>query len=136
MESSRIFIPVQRFLLRQFVSPVHRGPADAGDALLGFARHGADLGVCDAVAAAPCLQYRCRMAGPRKNSARRGFDRLPSLVGDPLADALVRSLKEPELRRALAVATRCLIGELEEWDSTLCARLSPVLQEFGAPPAS
>jgi len=66
----------------------------------------------------------------------RGFDRLPSLVGDPLADALVRSLKEPELRRALAVATRCLIGELDEWDSTLCARLSPVLQEFGAPPAS
>src|SRR6266566_4402175 len=65
----------------------------------------------------------------------RGFDRLPSLVGDPLADALVRSLKEPELRRALAVATRCLIGELDEWDSTLCARLSPVLQEFGAPPA-
>ena len=66
----------------------------------------------------------------------RGFDRLPSHLGDPLADALVRSLKEAELRRALTVATRCLIGELEEWDSTLCARLSPVLQEFGAPPAS
>ncbi len=63
----------------------------------------------------------------------RGFDHLPSLVADPLADALVCSLKESELRRALAVATRCLIGELEEWDPTLCARLSPVLQEFGAP---
>jgi len=63
----------------------------------------------------------------------RGFDRLPSLVGEPLANALVCSLKEPELRRALAVATKCLISELDKWDSTLCTRLSPVLQEFGAP---
>lgn len=63
----------------------------------------------------------------------RGIDRLPSAVTDPLADALVRSLDESELRRALAVATRCLIGELEEWDSTLWARLKPLLQEFGAP---
>jgi hypothetical protein len=37
------------------------------------------------------------------------------------------------MRRALAVATRCLLGELEEWDASLCARLSPMLQEFGAP---
>ncbi len=66
----------------------------------------------------------------------RGFDRLPSLVRDPLADALVCSLEELELRRALAVVTKCLIGELEEWDSTLCTRLSPVLQEFGAPHVS
>src|SRR5215471_15087650 len=47
---------------------------------------------------------------------RRGVDRLPSAVTDPLVDALVRSLDEPELRRALAAATRCLIGELEELD--------------------
>ncbi len=65
----------------------------------------------------------------------RGVDRLPAAVTDPLADALVRSLDEPELRRALAVATTCLIGELEEWDPTLCARLKPLLQEFGAPQA-
>ena len=38
-----------------------------------------------------------------------------------------------QLRRPLAVVTRCLIGELEKWNSTLCARLSPLLQEFGAP---
>lgn len=63
----------------------------------------------------------------------RGVDRLPVAVTDPLADALVRSLDEPELRRALAVATRRLIGELEEWDLTLCDRLKPLLQEFGAP---
>jgi hypothetical protein len=63
---------------------------------------------------------------------RRGVDRLPSAVTDPLADALVRSLDEPELRRALAAATRGLIGELEALDPTLCARLSPLLHEFGA----
>ena len=63
----------------------------------------------------------------------RGVDRLPAAVTGPLADALVRSLDEPELRRALAVVTRRLIGELEEWDLTLCDRLKPLLQEFGAP---
>jgi predicted nucleotidyltransferase len=65
----------------------------------------------------------------------RGIDRLLSSVTDPLADALVRSLDKPELRRALAVATRCLIGELEHYDPTFCARLKPLLQEFGAPQA-
>lgn len=63
----------------------------------------------------------------------RGIDRLPAIVTDPFADALVRSLDEPELRRALAVATRRLIDELEAWDAALCARLKPLLQEFGAP---
>lgn len=62
----------------------------------------------------------------------RGIDRLPGAVTAPLADALVRSLDESELRRALAAATRCLIAEMEQWNSTLCARLSPLLQEFGA----
>jgi predicted nucleotidyltransferase len=65
----------------------------------------------------------------------RGIDRLPSAVTEPLADTLVRSLDEPELRRALAAATRCLTGELEAWDPLLCARLSPLLHEFGAPQA-
>jgi predicted nucleotidyltransferase len=65
----------------------------------------------------------------------RGVDRLPAAVTDPLAGALVRSLDELELRRALAVATTCLIGELEKWNPTLCARLKPLLQEFGAPPS-
>jgi hypothetical protein len=65
----------------------------------------------------------------------RSFDRLPSLVREPLAEALVRSLTEAELRRALAAATGCLIGELQAWDPMLCARLSPLLHEFGAPQA-
>ena len=63
----------------------------------------------------------------------RGVDRLPAEVSNPLADTLVRSLDEGELRRALAAATTCFIRELEAWDPELCARLTPPLQEFGAP---
>ena len=63
----------------------------------------------------------------------RGVDKLPADVTNPFADTLVRSLDEPELRRALAAATLCLIAEIEKWDAALCARLKPLLQEFGAP---
>lgn len=63
----------------------------------------------------------------------RGVDRLPAAVTDPFADTLIRSLDEPELRRALAATTECLINELEKEDTTLCTRLKPLLQEFGAP---
>jgi predicted nucleotidyltransferase len=79
----------------------------------------------DHVLALACLRYG------ESAYYGRGIDRLPAAVTDPLADALVRSLDERELRRALAVATKCLIGEMEEWDGALCARLKPVLQEFG-----
>jgi hypothetical protein len=34
---------------------------------------------------------------------------------------------------ALAAVTRGLIGELQRWDSDLCARLSPLLHKFSAP---
>ena len=80
------------------------------------------------------LELACLRLGENARE-RRGVDRLPGAVTDPLTEALVRSLDEPELRRALAAATRCLIGELEAWDPTLCARLSPLLHEFGAPQA-
>ena len=66
----------------------------------------------------------------------RGVDNLPAVVTYPLADALVRSLDESELRRALAIATRCFINELEECNPRLCSRLSPLLQEFSAPQTS
>ena len=80
------------------------------------------------------LELACLRLG--KNALEgRSFDRLPSRVREPLAEALVRSLTEAELRRSLAVATTCLIAELEAWDSPLCARLSPLLHEFGAPQA-
>ena len=64
-------------------------------------------------------------------SDARGADRLPAEVTGPLEGALVRSLDEAELRRALAVATGCFIGEVEALDAVLCARLRPVLEEFG-----
>jgi hypothetical protein len=66
----------------------------------------------------------------------RGLDRLPSSVTGPLAAALVRSLDAPELQRALAGATAGLVSELAAWDRELSARLTPVLQEFGAPERS
>lgn len=80
------------------------------------------------------LELACLRLGENALEGR-GFDRLPSHVREPLAEALVRSLTEAELRRALAVATTCLIAELEAWDAPLCARLSPLLHEFGAPQA-
>ena len=61
----------------------------------------------------------------------RGIDKLPIAVTDPFVDTLVHSLDESELRRALAMVTMCLIAEIEKWDATLCARLKPLLQEFG-----
>lgn len=61
----------------------------------------------------------------------RGLDRLPHAVTAPLTNTLVRSLAEPELRRALAAVTTCLLTELELQDAALCARLKPLLQEFG-----
>ncbi|MEO8973467.1 MAG: hypothetical protein ABI406_17915 [Ktedonobacteraceae bacterium] len=63
----------------------------------------------------------------------RGVDKLPTAVTNPFADTLVRSLDEPELRRALAVVTMCLIAEIENWDANLCTRLKPLLLEFSAP---
>ncbi len=63
----------------------------------------------------------------------RGVDKLPASVTNPFADTLVRSLDEPELRRALATVTICLLAEIEQWDAALCTRLKPLLLEFGAP---
>jgi hypothetical protein len=78
------------------------------------------------------LELACLRLGENALEGR-GFDRLPSRVREPLAEALVRSLTEAELRRALAVATTCLLAELQAWDPLLCTRLSPLLHEFGAP---
>jgi hypothetical protein len=80
------------------------------------------------------LELACLRLGENARE-RRGVERLPSAVTDALAETLVRSLDEQELRRALAAATGCLLSELEAWDPSLCARLSPLLREFGAPQA-
>jgi predicted nucleotidyltransferase len=66
-----------------------------------------------------------------ETSHGRGLDRLPASVTTPLEMALVRSLDEMELRRALAIASSCFISELDAWDPALCNRLGPLLQEFG-----
>lgn len=83
-------------------------------------------GIRDETLALACLRLGV------ETSHARGIDRLPDSVTGPLVDALVRSLDEPELRRALAAASSCFISELEAWDPTLCERLRPLLQEFGA----
>src|SRR2546421_1560545 len=78
------------------------------------------------------LELACLRLGENARE-RRGVDRLPPAVTGPLAETLVRSLDEPELRRALTAVTRGLIGELQRWDPNLCARLSPLLHKFSAP---
>jgi hypothetical protein len=62
----------------------------------------------------------------------RSIDNLPASVTGPMEEALVRSLDEAELRRALAAATSCFLKELEAWDAPLFAGLKPVLEEFAA----
>ena len=78
------------------------------------------------------LTLACIRLGKSAAEAR-GVDALPTTITTPCVETLVRSLDELELRRALAAATRCLIAEIEQWDTTLCARLKPLLYEFGAP---
>lgn len=78
------------------------------------------------------LTLACLRLG-EESSYARGVHRLPDTVTGPLAEALVRSLDEAELRRALGVATACFTGEVEALDSALCARLKLILQEFGNP---
>lgn len=78
------------------------------------------------------LSLACLRLGEEPSEAR-GVDRLPTAVTEPLSAALVRSLDEEELRRALAAATTAFITELEARDPALCTRLKPLLQEFGAP---
>ena len=78
------------------------------------------------------ISMACLRLG-EEHSEARGVDRLPTAVTGPLSEALVRSLDEEELRRALGAATTCFITELEAQDPSLCARLKPLLQEFGAP---
>jgi len=85
-------------------------------------------GIRDQVLALACLRQ-----GEDARYYGVGADRLPAAVTAPLTDALVRSLDVLELRRALAVATQCLIRELQERDEQLSTQLLPLLLEFGVP---
>jgi predicted nucleotidyltransferase len=59
----------------------------------------------------------------------KGADRLPAELTEPVEAALVRSLDEAELRRALAAATASFRRELQRHDAELAERLSPLLAE-------
>ncbi|MER5768122.1 nucleotidyltransferase domain-containing protein [Streptomyces sp. NPDC001985] len=66
-----------------------------------------------------------RLGLPAANG--RGAHLLPAATAAALEPALVRSLTEPELRRALEAAVTALTGELEQTDPALAARLGPTL---------
>jgi predicted nucleotidyltransferase len=82
------------------------------------------------------LQLACLRLG-HTTSFAKGADLLaPELTGAVEA-ALVRSLDEPELRRALSAAAALLANELERSDLDLALKLRPMLAEVaGAMPAS
>lgn len=61
----------------------------------------------------------------------KGAHLLPAIMTAPLEATLVRSVAESELRRALKAAVTVLTDELEQTDSRLAARLSPMLAELG-----
>lgn len=75
------------------------------------------------------LALACGRLGLRTRFAK-GADELPPEVRAPLAEALVRSLDEAELRRALAVAATAYAGELDHADPPLAERLRPMLAEL------
>lgn len=65
----------------------------------------------------------------------KGAHLLPAEVTAPLEDALVRSLDEAELRRALKAAVTALEAELRRTDPDLAARLRRMLTDLAAPGA-
>jgi Nucleotidyltransferase domain len=60
----------------------------------------------------------------------KGAHLLPENLTEPLDATLVRSPREPELRRALAATINVVTGELERADPALAARLRPMLTEL------
>jgi hypothetical protein len=80
-------------------------------------------GLRDQTSALACL----RLGKPTEYA--RGADSLPAEIKVALEAALVRSLDEPELRRALNAAASAFREELERTDASLAARLLPTLAE-------
>ena len=60
----------------------------------------------------------------------KGSHLLPDDLTAPLETTLVRSLAEPELRRALSAAINVVTDELERSDPALATRLRPMLAEL------
>jgi hypothetical protein len=84
-------------------------------------------GVRDQVIALACV----RLGLPARFA--KGADLLPSEVTAPLEAALVGSLDDAELWRALAAAVDGLLAELERTEPALATRLGPTLAEFAGP---
>lgn len=84
-------------------------------------------GVRDQVLALACLRLGCT------TSYAKGADMLPGELLSRLEDALVRSLDEAELRRALAAAAIGVADELRRSEPALAARLRPALDEVAQP---
>jgi hypothetical protein len=76
------------------------------------------------------LSLACRRRGLQAREGR-GFDDLPTDVLDGFADALVRSLEEDELLRALRVAVDGVLREAEEVRE-LAAKVEPQLRVLTA----
>ena len=62
----------------------------------------------------------------------KGADQLPAALQDDLAEGIVASFAEDELRRALRAATRTFADELARSDAALAARLDATLRELVA----
>ncbi|MEV8545796.1 hypothetical protein [Streptomyces sp. NPDC051572] len=60
----------------------------------------------------------------------KGAHLLPDEVTTPLESTLIRSLTEPELRRALTATITATAAELDRSDPRLAARLTPMLTEL------
>jgi predicted nucleotidyltransferase len=75
------------------------------------------------------LALACRRLG-HPTAYAKGAHLLPARLTGPLEHALVRSLEEAELRRALGAAVTALAAELERSDPALAARLRPLLAEL------
>ena len=74
------------------------------------------------------LQLACLRLG-HPTSFAKWTDLLPAEVTETVEEALVRSLDEAELRRALAAAAAVLAAELERSDPDTSASLRPMLAE-------
>jgi predicted nucleotidyltransferase len=77
------------------------------------------------------LALACGRLG-RPTRFAKGVDELPPEVTEPVVEALVRSLDEAELSRALAAAAAAYADELEHVDPALAERLRPMLAELTA----
>jgi len=71
-----------------------------------------------------------RLGYPTRHA--KGADELSHDVTAPFEDALVRSLDDEELRRALAVAVDAYRDELQRTDPDAALRIGPMLAELAA----